>query len=83
MTESTKDLIGWTQEDIYLALKMGWSKSGLQILRPSGEDWTIGMLMDHRITHGPDVLDPVLKGQRTDQFNISLFYHISVSKGFV
>ena len=47
-----------------LALSMGWSKAGLQNLRPSSENWTIGMLINHRITHAPDVLDPFLKGQK-------------------
>ena len=43
---------------------MGWSKAGLQNLRPSSENWTLGMLINHRITHVPDVLDPLLKGQK-------------------
>ena len=59
-TESTKDLIGWTQEDNKLALEMGWSKAGLLNIRPFCEYWTIGVLINHRILHAPEVLDPKL-----------------------
>ena len=41
---------------------MGYSKAGLQNLTPSSELWTVGMLINNRITHSPDVLDPLLKG---------------------
>ena len=60
--ESSKNPIGWPQEDLDLALRMGYSKAGLQNLRPSSEHWTLDMLIKNIITHSPDVLDPLLKG---------------------
>ena len=60
--ESSKYLIGWPKADVALELRLGYSKAGLQNLRPSSGDWTLNMLVNNRFTHTPNVLDPLLKG---------------------
>ena len=60
--QSLKDPIGWPKEDVGLVLRLGYSKAGLQNLRPSSGDWTLAMLVYNKATHTPDVLDPTLKG---------------------
>ena len=60
--ESSKDPIGWPKADVAWALRLGYSKAGLQNLRPSSGHWTLDMLVNNRPTHTPDVLDPLLKG---------------------
>ena len=61
MAEASKDPIGWKKDDIILALSHGYSKTGLCNLRPNSRCWTLGLLLDNRATHAPDVLDPRLK----------------------
>ena len=57
-----KDPIGWPKADVEWALRQGYSKAGLQNLRPSSGDWTLAMLVYNKATHTPDVLDPLLNG---------------------
>ena len=74
-----KDPEGWSQDDISTALSLGYSRSGLQNLRPSSGHRTVGMLLDNRVTHTPDVLDPLLRGKK-DSYAQGLISSIS---GFV
>ena len=60
-TESLKDPEGWPKEDVAGALRSGYSRAGLQNLRPTSGHWTLDMLTIHRSTHTPHVLDPLLK----------------------
>ena len=60
--EASKDPLGWSNEDIIMALSHGYSKTGLRNLRPNSRCWTLGSLLDNRATHAPDVLDPRLNG---------------------
>ena len=60
--QSLKDPIGWPKADVEWALRLGYSKAGLQNLRPSSGDWTLAMLVYNKATHTPDVLDPLLNG---------------------
>ena len=59
-----KDPEGWSQDDISTGLILGYARSGLQNLRPSSAHWSVGMLLDNRVTHSPDVLDPLLRGKK-------------------
>ena len=44
-----------------MILRFGYSKAGLQNLRPSSGDWVLASLVLHKATLTPDVLDPTLK----------------------
>ena len=58
--QSLKDPYGWPKGDVNMILRLGYSKAGLQNLRPSCGDWTLASLVLHKATHTPDVLDPTL-----------------------
>ena len=60
--QSLKDPTGWPKEDVALVLRLGYSKAGLQNLRPLSGDWTLAMLVYNKATHTQHVLDPTLKG---------------------
>ena len=59
--QSLKDPTGWPKEDVALVLCLGYSRAGLQNLRPSSGDWTLALLVLNKATHTPHVLDPTLK----------------------
>ena len=44
-----------------MALRLGYSKTGLQNLRPSSGDWTLALLVLNKVMHTHSVLDPTLK----------------------
>ena len=56
-----KDPYGWSKVDVDMILRLGYSKAGLQNLRPSSGDWTLASLVLHKATHTPDVLHPTLR----------------------
>ena len=55
-----------------MILRLGYSKAGLHNLRPSSRDWTLALLVHHKATHTPYVLDPTLRS-----------YEILFAKGMI
>ena len=52
---------GWTNTDIAMALRLGYSKAGVPNLRPTCRDWTLAQLVCHKATLTPYVLDPTVR----------------------
>ena len=63
---------GWSKVDIAMILRLGYSKAGLHNLRPSSWNWSLALLVHHKATHTPYVLDPTLRS-----------YEILFAKGMI
>ena len=59
--DASKDPLGWSKEDMIMAQCHGYSKTALRNLRPNSGSWTLRMLLDNKVSHAPDILDPHLK----------------------
>ena len=70
--QNLTDPPGWSKVDIAMILRLGYSKAGLNNLRPSSRDWTLALLVHHKATHTPYVLDPTLRS-----------YEILFAKGMI
>ena len=60
-TQNSTDPSGWKKRDLAIVLRLGYSKAGVHILRPSSRDWTPAQLVHHTATLTAYVLDPTFR----------------------